>query len=204
MADADAERLPARGRRMRARQAESATAYQLAGRLLKTFARRETMTESDHSSPEDPRKAAMEALADFDRKEAERLEEQAAKAAEKEKRKGRRLIFQWAIIIVCLGVIGYQMPRLAGALGSKEKPLRRGTMATDALTDQCIANLWKVSKQLQEGRPVGADLVCPASNQPFEIRTVGDDTVARSPKPELYGFREIRVSKNKPVPELIK
>jgi hypothetical protein len=162
------------------------------------------MSNTDHPDPVDPRKAAMEALADFDKKEEERLEDQQARDAGKEKRKTLWLVLQWAVILVCLGVIGYQAPRLADTLGGNEKPLRRGTMATDDRTDQCIANLWRVSKQLQQGGPVGKDLICPASGQPFEIKKAGDDVVARSPRPELYGFKEIRVSKKRPVPELIK
>ena len=162
------------------------------------------MSKANHPDQEDPRKAAMEALEDFDKQEDERLEDQETREAEKEKRKTRRLIFQWTIIVVCLGIVGYQLPKLADVLSRKAKPLRQGTLATDALTDQCIANLWKVSQRLQAGKPVGADLICPASKQPFEVREIGDDVVARSPRPELYGFREIRVSKKKPVPELIK
>lgn len=162
------------------------------------------MSELNPAAEKDPRKAAIDALADFDKEEAARLEDQGVREAEKEKRKRRRRLVQWTIVIVCLGVMGYQVPRLADTLNRQEKPLRRGTMATDALTDQCVANLWKVSKRLQEGRSVGTDLVCPASKQPFEIKKVGDDVIARSPKPERYGFKEIRVSKKHPVPEVIK
>lgn len=161
------------------------------------------MTEIDPANEKDPRKAAMVALADFDKKEAARLEYQKVREAVEEKRKTLRLIVQWGVIVICLGIVGYQIPRLADALGHKDKPLRRGTMATDDLTDRCIATLWKVSKRIQEGKPVGTDLVCPASNQPFEILKIGSDLIARSPKPALYGLREIRVSKNHPVPEVI-
>jgi len=152
----------------------------------------------------DPRQAAAEALADFGKQETERLEDQAALTAKQEKRKTLKAIGQWAVIVACLGIIGYQLPGLADALSHREKPLRKGIMATDDLTDQCIATLWKVSKRLQEGKPVGNDLVCPASNKSFVLETIGDDVVARSPAPERYGLREIRVSRKNPVPELIR
>ena len=161
------------------------------------------MNETDPRDPMDPRKAAAAALADFKSQEAERGEEQALRESDREKRKRLNKVLQWAVVVICLGIVGYQAPRLADALGGKKKPLRQGSLATDELTDQCIANLWKVSRRLQEGRPVGADLICPASKKPFEIVTTGDDVVARSPRPDLYGFREIRVSKKNPVPELI-
>ena len=162
------------------------------------------MTSPKGNPPEDIRQAAEAALKDFDKEAAEQLKAREAREAEKEKCKTRRLIFQWIIIIVCLGIVGYRLPKLADALSRKAKPLRHGTLATDALTDQCIANLWKVSQRIQEGKPVGADLVCPTSKQPFVVRKIGDDVVIRSPRPELYGFKEIRVSKKKPMPELIK
>lgn len=152
----------------------------------------------------DPKRAAMEALADYDKEAAERRAAETAREAGKEKGKRLKRLLQWAVIVVCLGIIGYQMPRMVSVLNPKPKPLRRGAMATDALTDRCIAALWKVSRRLQEGKPLEADRVCPASKMPFEVKAFRNDVVVRSPRPELYGFREIRVSKKKPVPELIR
>ena len=156
----------------------------------------------------DPRQAAVDALKDFERQEAERqaerIEDQRALAVKRKKRKALKVMAQCGLIVFCLGIIGYQFPKLVATLSRHDKPLRRGTMATDEATDRCIVNLWAVSKRLQEGKPVGGDLVCPASGKPFVIETVGDDLVARSPAPERYGFREIRVSKKKPVPELVR
>lgn len=159
------------------------------------------MNDSDRL---DPKRAAMEALADYDKEETERRAAETAREAGKEKAKRLKRVVQWTVIVVCLGIIGYQMPRVVSVLDPEEKPLRRGAMTTDALTDRCIAALWKVSKRLQEGKSPGTDLVCPASKMPFEIKALRDDVVVRSPRPELYGFREIRVSKKKPVPELIR
>ena len=162
------------------------------------------MTESRNPDTPIPRQAAVDSLKDFAKDEARRLEEQAALAASQEKRKGLRTMIQWAVVVVCLGIIGYQLPKLVAALDPHEKPLRKGPMATDERTDRCIANLWQASKRLQENRPVGTDLVCPASGKPLVVDTVGDDVVVRSPRPDLYGFREMRVSRKKPVPELIR
>jgi hypothetical protein len=161
------------------------------------------MNPSDTTKPDDPRQEAMSALADFEQETAERLEDQSEKEAKAEKRKTLKLALQGLVIVVCLGIVGYQVPRLNEVVNAEKQPLRRGTMATNAVTDQCISNLWIASKRLQAQQPVGNDLFCPASNQPFEVRRVAGDVVVRSPRPDLYGFKEIRVSKLKPVPELI-
>ena len=166
------------------------------------------MTVSNNPDPVDPRQAAVDALKAFEKEEAERqsgrIEDQKALAEKEKKRKAFKAMVQWGVIVICLSIIGYQFPKLTDALSHRDKPLRRGILVTDELTDRCIANLWQVSKRLQEGKPVGADLICPASGKPFVIEAIEDNVVARSPAPERYGFREIRVSKKNPVPELIR
>jgi len=111
--------------------------------------------------------------------------------------------WQWGVVVIGLGVMAYQSPDLISVL-KEDRPLRNGTYNTDAKTDDCIRNLWKVSKLLQEGKLPGENLVCPASKKPFIIAKETGDVVARSPNPELYGFKEIRVSKKRPVPEVVK
>ena len=162
------------------------------------------MTEPRESDPSCTRQVAMDSLRDFARQEAQRLEDQEFLAQKKEKRKTAMVMVQWAVLIVCIGIIGYQFPKLTATFNSTEKSLRRGTVDTDTNTDRCIAILWQVSKHLQEGRPVGANLLCPLSGKPFVVETIGDDVVARSPRPDLYGFRQMQVSRKNPVPELIK
>ena len=161
------------------------------------------MTESRDPEATSTRQVAMDSLRDFARQEAERLEDQTALAARKKMRKAAKVMIQWAVVITCLGIIGYQFPKLTDALDQTGKPLRKGAVDTDARTDRCVAILWQVSKRLQEGRPVGNDLLCPASGKPFVVETMGDDVVVRSPRPDLYGFRQIQVSIKRPVPELI-
>ena len=111
--------------------------------------------------------------------------------------------FQWGMLALCLGIMAFRAPDLIRA-PQEDKPLRYGTYQTDDKTDACIRALWQAAKLLQEGRMPGKDLVCPASQQPFIIERTDDDVVARSPRPQLYGFRDIRVSVKRPVPELIK
>ena len=57
---------------------------------------------------------------------------------------------------------------------------------------------------VQAGKLPDETLVCPASNKPFLVVKTKTDVIIRSPNPELYGFKDLRVSKNRPVPEIIK
>jgi hypothetical protein len=136
-----------------------------------------------------------------------RLEEKRKKAEiRKEKEKIKKVLWhawQWGIVVIGLCVMAYQVPDLINVLKDR-KPLRKGTYNTDEKTDDCVRNLWEVAKLLQQGRLPGEALVCPASKKAFLIAEEKYDIVARTPDPGLYGFKEIRVSKNNPVPELIR
>jgi len=148
-------------------------------------------------------KAAQEAGEGIDR----RVEEKESKKQEQEVKKKKKskmwVVCQWVILAACIAIIAIQVPGLMSTFEEK-KPIRYGTYSTDARTDQCIKNLWHISRLLQEGKLPGKDILCPASQKPFVVTETEVDTVVRSPKPEVYGFKEIRVSKNKPVPELIR
>ena len=138
----------------------------------------------------------------------ERAEEYVPEAPErlpiKRERKSKVwLVSQLIIILAGLAIIAFQTPRLISAVKG-DRPLRQGTYATDAQTDQCIKNLWHISKLLQEGKAPEKDMVCPLSKRPYEIRGVGADVWVRCPDPALHGFKEIRVSKRRPVPEISK
>jgi hypothetical protein len=138
----------------------------------------------------------------------EQAEEYVPEASErppiKRKKKDRTwLIVQVAIILAAVAIMALQIPRLISAVKG-ERPLRQGTYATDALGDQCIKNLWHIARLIQEGKAPGKDIVCPISKKPYVIRDTGKDIVVSCPNPELHGFKEIRVSKRRPVPEVSK
>jgi len=148
---------------------------------------------------------AAKAVADGVDWHMEEKQEKADIQKEKGRRKKRwRIGLQWGLLVIALCVIIYQLPDLMGLAGNKERPLRNGTYETNAITDECINNLWKVARILQEGDLPGPELVCPASQRPFVISYENGDVIARSPNPELYGLKEIRVSRLRPVPEVIK
>jgi hypothetical protein len=121
----------------------------------------------------------------------------------REKRNRAWLVLQVAIILAALVIMALQTPRLISAVKG-ERPLRQGTYATDALGDQCIANLWRIARLIQEGKVPGKDIACPISKKPYEIRGTGADVWASCPNPELHGFKAMQVSKRHPVPEISK
>jgi hypothetical protein len=138
----------------------------------------------------------------------ERAEEYVPDAPERpplkrEKRSKAWLIAQVAIILTGVIVMALQAPRLIAAF-KEGQPLRQGTYATDAQTDQCITNLWHIARLIQAGKAPARETVCPITRKPYEVRNIGADIVVRCPNPELHGFKELRVSKRRPVPEVSK
>ena len=113
------------------------------------------------------------------------------------------LMVKWAVLLISLIIVAIQMPKLLASF-EEAQPVRQGTYSTDSETDQCITNLWQISKRLQEGKPVGTDIVCPASKKPYIVEGTGKTLTVRCPNPELHGFSLIRVSRNNPIPEVKK
>jgi hypothetical protein len=109
---------------------------------------------------------------------------------------------QWGLVLACFGVMIVQVPDLIRVL-AEDKPIRQGTYDTDEKTDACIRVLWLASKQLQEGKKPDASLTCPEGGQPLKVIKVGVDVIVQVPNPEIYGFRDMRISKINPIPELI-
>lgn len=146
--------------------------------------------------------SAQEALRGVDR----RIEQKEARKRSLEQRKESKqriwFLAQWGIILLGIVILGLQAP---GALSGfeEERPIRKGTYATDGPADRCIANLWRIAKLLQEGRKPGPEIVCPESRRPYGITMEGEDPTARCPNPERHRVKEIRVSMKRPVPEVI-
>jgi hypothetical protein len=129
-------------------------------------------------------------------------------AAEKPKLERLREKRVWKIalalvLVLCLGIIVYQMPRLLASLQAP-KPIRMGSYVTDEVADKCLKNLWQLAFELQQGkRGAGPALVCPASGKPYVISPKANPEI-HCPNPGSHGFRDILVSKRNPVPELKK
>lgn len=147
--------------------------------------------------------AANQASEGIEQRFEKKAKKEQDKDAQKETRKKVIRIFQAGVILVCLIVIFFQLsPMLSEP--EEAKPLRHGSYNTDEQTDACINVLWQIAQLLQKGEVPGEDILCPESNVPFVIEQTDSDIIVRAPRPELYGYKEMRVSKKYPVPELIK
>jgi len=80
------------------------------------------------------------------------------------------------------------------------KPLRLGVTATDSLTDQCIEQMWKLSKDLQEGKLPNILPLCPKSSKQYIVTELVDDTVISCPTPEEHGLARLAVTLSFPIP----
>ena len=148
-------------------------------------------------------KAAQDAVCDVN---LQIKEKETRTEAEELKKKRKSMIWvtsQWLILFICIAVIIIQFPKLIKSF-KEEKQIRHGSYSTDAKADQCIKNLWLISKMLQEGKLPGNDIVCPVSKKPYVVTKKEDDVVVKVPNPGLYGFKEMRVSNKNPVPTIIK
>jgi len=142
---------------------------------------------------------ASELVSRAESDEAVRQEEM----AHRQEGRGRGLlIFQYAIILAAVVLIVLQVPTISRSLQG-EKPLRQGTWETDSAGDECIANLWKVSALLQQGKTIGG-LKCPVSTKPYALAKEGGTLTVNCPNPGLHGLVTLRVRKGDPVPVALK
>lgn len=147
--------------------------------------------------------AAQDVTDGMERRVQERERKEETQEARIARKRRIRIASQWSVIVMGLMLIAIRMSAITDSF-KEEKPLRAGTYETDAKTDQCIKNLWKIAKLLQEGKMPEKEFFCPASKKPYIVIEEEGDVLVRTPHPELYGFKEIRVSMKRPVPELIK
>ncbi|ABW66896.1 hypothetical protein [Desulfosudis oleivorans] len=118
---------------------------------------------------------------------------------EQKARKGRLL--RLLILLACLAIIGFRIPALFAAFAPGQ-PLRQGTHQTDTKTDQCIDNLWRLARTLQDRQEPDETIVCPASGRAYVITRSENNITARCPNPGLHGVDQISVNTNSPLPEV--
>jgi len=94
------------------------------------------------------------------------------------------------------------LPRLTSSFAG-DRPARIGTAEIDSVGDQCINNLWKISKILQETGLIEGGITCPASGKTYNVQVLQSDTVVSCPSPELHKVTSISVSKNSPFPKTV-
>jgi len=131
----------------------------------------------------------------------EQIEADNEKAKKPQKRKWLWTVLKFAVLVIALGVIAFQYPRLITAF-DPPKPIRHGSYATDTGADRCIDNLWLISKGLGEGKKAPEEgLICPASGQPYRVDIVDGNRIVNCPDPKRHGLSLLRVSRKNPVPE---
>ena len=148
-------------------------------------------------------KAADEVISGIDDRNQKRNEKKEEKDIKKRKIKKISRSIKYLLFFICLFIFILRAPFIFKSF-NEAQPLRIGSNNTDAETDECIKILWDISKLIQQGKLPGSDFKCPKSGKPFEVIKTKSDIIVRSSAPELYGLKDIRVSKNKPVPELVK
>ncbi len=117
-----------------------------------------------------------------------------------EKRKGKTwLVLTWVLVIACIVILGIQIPKILDE-ARPNRPIRQGTYETDKMSDECIKNLWILSKSLQENKSPDVSLSCPASNEPYKL-VIGK---AYCPNPEKHNLKSLSVSKDSKIPEAVK
>lgn len=101
-----------------------------------------------------------------------------------------KYLFYSIILISSIIVMVYRWPYIY-SLYKKPVVLRVGTYNTDALTDECLINIWKLmgNKDLK--------LKCPVSQKEYVIQ--GNNIYC--PDPHLHGFSKI-ASENGKTPEV--
>jgi hypothetical protein len=104
-----------------------------------------------------------------------------------------------AALIITVFFLFFRIYTIAPML-QDPKPLRQGVAVTDSLTDKCIKQLWRFSKDLQEHNLPNILPVCPRSSEQYIVTEVTDDTVISCPTPGEHGLEELSVSLNSPIP----
>ncbi len=147
---------------------------------------------------------ALKAVQDISDDTLKREVKKELQETKKEKKKKWRYALQWVIVCICMGIIAYQTSAVLSAIEKTEKPIRRGTYATDQVADRCIHNLWAISSLLQQGQMPDGSITCPASGVPYHPEEKENNVVVRCPNPDKHGFSELRVDKQDPIPEVKK
>jgi hypothetical protein len=96
-------------------------------------------------------------------------------------------------------VLFVQLPAMVEAFADPP-PGRDGIVATDAVGDRCVANLWTIAAALAEHRPMDTSLVCPASGRPYAKTSDAGVMTISCPDPASHGAASLSVRSDALVP----
>lgn len=114
-----------------------------------------------------------------------------------EEKHRRAIIF--GVIVVAFLALGLRIYSIAPLL-EPPRPLRHGTFETDTNADRCITELWKLSRQLQDGKLPSPIPLCPLSRKTYLIIEGENDIQINCPNPGEHGLKRLSVSRKRPIP----
>ena len=147
---------------------------------------------------------ALKAVQDMSDDALKREAKKEIQEKKKEEKKKWRYALQWVIVCICIGIIAYQSSAVLSAIEQTERPIRRGTINTNQVADQCIHNLWAISSLLQQGQMPDGSITCTASGAPYHTGEKENNIVVQCPNPGKHGLLALRVDKQNPIPEVKK
>lgn len=124
------------------------------------------------------------------------VEEEKAPLTPEERNRFRVLVGALSVVVL---VLLFRIYTIAPLL-QDPKPLRAGVAETDALTDKCINNLWKLSRDIQIGDLPNILPLCPRSSRQYIVTEMEDDTIINCPAPGEHGLAKLSVSLQSPIP----
>ena len=110
--------------------------------------------------------------------------------------------FLIGLLVVTILVLLFRIYTIAPMLQSP-KPIRLGVKATDSVTDKCIEQLWRLSRNLQDGKLPNILPVCPSSSRQYVVTRLKDDTIISCPTPKEHGLTRLSVSLSLPIPNAL-
>ncbi len=113
-----------------------------------------------------------------------------------EKQRRAILIGVFAVVFLVLGIRAWSIAPLL----KPARPLRHGTFETDTVTDRCIQELWKLSRQLQDGKLPSPMPLCPLSRKSYKVTEGDNDTLVACPNPGEHGLTRLSISRKRPIP----
>jgi len=124
------------------------------------------------------------------------VEDEKAPLTPEEKTRRIALVSLLAVIVLILLIRIYTIAPML----QPPKPLRQGVATTDSLTDKCIEQMWRLSKDLQEHNLPNILPICPKSSRQYIVTELTDDTIISCPDPVEHGLEKLTISLNSPIP----
>lgn len=129
---------------------------------------------------------------------------------EKAKRRDNNgVILQLSVIGICAVIMGVRLIFFSGPAGSAPDPNSllpaeaQAQIQRVSVMAQCLVTLEEIGQLLAQGGRPAPGTTCPNTLQELVIRDTANDIIVSIPQPEIFGYADILVSRQNPVPQLI-